>query len=185
MIFLVFAAYNPLRLFKLPLGLGTVPTYYLFFYVGYMMSMGRIRLPKVNIAIPSILFLIAFCICMFLKNDYEAENIMEKVLRLGAKGFVDIIMSVTGVYVLYRLANISTIQKKIAGNRYLIKLSGYCYGVYIFQQFILIFLYFKTNFAENVNPYILPWLATLITIALSLLFTHILLRTRFGRFLIG
>ena len=183
LIFLVFATYN--LLFKLPLGLGTVPTYYLFFYVGYMMSMGRIKLPKVSLWMPSTLFLIAFCVSMYIKHNFDAETFIEKGLRFGANGFVNIIISVTGVYLLYRLANIPSIQGKIEGNRHLIKLSGYCYGVYIFQQFILVFLYYKTDFAMVVNPYVLPWLSTLLTITLSLFFTHVSLRTRVGRFLIG
>ena len=89
------------------------------------------------------------------------------------------------MYMLYRIANIHKIQNKIDGNKLLIRLSGYCYGVYIFQQFILRYLYYKTDMAQCINPYALPWVAAVVTIALSLILTDLSLRTRIGRFLIG
>lgn len=89
------------------------------------------------------------------------------------------------MYLLYRIANIPKIQNKIDENRLLIKLSSYCYGVYIFQQFILKFLYYKSDMAQCINPYALPWVATVVTIALSLILTDLSLRTKVGRFLIG
>ena len=67
----------------------------------------------------------------------------------------------------------------------MIKLSGYCYRVYTFQQFILKFLYYKACIAHCTDPYVLPWVATAVTMALSLVFTDLSLRTRVGRFLIG
>ena len=183
LVFLACAAYN--LLFKLPLGLGSVPTHYIFFYTGFMLSSKRIKLPMLNIWIPAILFITAFCASMFIKDNLEATTFIEKGLLFGLNGLVNIIISVTGVYLLYRIANISTIQKKIDGNRLLIKLSGYCYGVYIFQQFILRYLYYKTDMAHCIDPYVLPWVATVVTIALSLILTDLSLRTRAGRFLIG
>ena len=169
----------------LPLGLGSVLNYYLFFYVGFMLSLGRIKLPQVKMWIPAILFLGAFCASMFVRDRFEAATIIEKGLRFGLRGLVNIIISVTGVYMLYRIANVPSIQQKIDGNKLLIKLSGYCYGVYIFQQFILQILYHKTDMALCVNSYALPWISTAVTIALSLIFTGLLLRTKVGRFLIG
>ena len=180
---LVCATYN--LLFMLPFGLDSILSYYLFFYVGFMMSMGRIKMPQVNMWIPATLFLIAFCASIFIRDWSEVTSIVEKGLRFGVRGFVNIIISVTGVYMLYRIANIPSIQQKIDGNKLLIKLSGYCYGVYIFQQFILKILYYKTDMALCVSPYALPWIATVVTIALSLIFTGLLLRTKAGRFLIG
>lgn len=159
LVFLVCATYN--LLFKLPLGLGSVPTYYLFFYVGFMMGSKRIKLPMVNMWLPATLFLTAFSASMFIKDNIEATTLIEKGFLLGLNGLVNIIISVTGVYLLYRIANIPKIQNKIYGNNLLIELSGCCYGVYIFQQFILKFLYYKSDMAQCINPYALPWLATL------------------------
>ena len=109
----------------------------------------------------------------------------DKIFRFGVGGLNNSIESVIGVYLLYRFANIPSIQMKIKDNAKLIKLSGYCYGVYIFQQFILKFLYYKTDFTIAINPYLVPWIALILTIALSLMLTGMCLKTRFGRFLIG
>ena len=183
LVFLVCATYN--LLFKFPLGLGSVPTYYLFFYVGFMMGSKRIKLPMVNMWLPATLFLTAFCASMLIKDNFEATTLLEKGIRFALSGLINITISVTGVYLLYRIANIPAIQNKIDGNRLLIRLSGYCYGVYIFQQFILKFLYYKTDMAHCIDPYALPWVATVVTIALSLILTDLSLRTKVGRFLIG
>lgn len=183
LVFLVCTTYN--LLFKFPLGLGSVPTYYLFFYVGFMMGSKRIKLPMVNMWFPTILFLTAFCASMLIKDNFEATTLFEKCIRFALSGLINIIISVAGVYLLYRIANIPKIQNKIDENRLLIKLSSYCYGVYIFQQFILKFLYYKSDMAQCINPYALPWVATVVTIALSLILTDLSLRTKVGRFLIG
>lgn len=169
----------------LPLGLGAVLNYYLFFYLGFMLSLGRVKMPQVSVLSPATLFLVAFCASMFIKNNLETTTFMEKGLRFGLSGLVNIVISVTGVYLLYRIANIPAIQSKIDGNKLLIRLSGYCYGVYIFQQFILKFLYYKTDMAHCIDPYALPWVAIAVTIALSLILTDLSLRTKAGRFLIG
>lgn len=115
----------------------------------------------VNMWFPVTLFLTAFSVSMFIKDNIEDTTLIEKGFLLGLNGLVNIIISVTGVYLLYRIANIPKIQNKIYGNNLLIKLSGCCYGVYIFQQFRLKFLYYKSDMAQCINPYALPWLATL------------------------
>ena len=181
--FIVCATYNVISF--VPLGLGSVPSYYLYFYTGFMFSLKRIQLPKINFVYPLVLFIIAFVACMYVKYNYDATTTTEKITRFAIAGPVNIIISITGVYMLYRVANISYIQNKINDNQFLIKLSGYCYGVYIFQQFILKILYEKTQLAYVVDAYSLPWIATAITIILSLLLTHLTLKTRVGRFLIG
>ena len=63
----------------------------------------------------------------------------------------------------------------------LITLSGYCYGVYIYQQFILQILYYKTSLPLQVNIYWLPWIASFITLVLSVLLCHLTLKFKWGR----
>jgi hypothetical protein len=147
--------------------------------------MHRIKLPKMNLLLPFVAFIIAFLACMYVKHNVDAATTAEKIVRFAISGPINILISVAGVYMLYRAANIPYIQTKIEGNALLIKLSGYCYGVYIFQQFILKILYEKTQLVYALDAYSLPWIATLITIILSLLLTHLFLKTRAGRYLIG
>lgn len=68
--------------------------------------------------------------------------------------------------------------------------SRLCYGVYVFHMFFMQHLYFGTSFpqlccASTIGAWLLPWVVLVITLSLSVVLTSLLLRTRFGRFLIG
>ena len=65
------------------------------------------------------------------------------------------------------------------------KLSLCCFGIYLFHQFILFALYYKTGFPRFVGPYLLPWLGFAIALPLSWLLTTLFRRTKTGKFLIG
>ena len=66
-----------------------------------------------------------------------------------------------------------------------IKLAACCFGIYLFQQFVLQLLYYKTNFPVVVGPYGLPWCGFVIATAVSYLLSDLLLRTKIGRLVIG
>ena len=61
-----------------------------------------------------------------------------------------------------------------------LKLSDCCFGVYIFQQFILLFIN-RTKLAQNICPYIYPWITFSIALIISLALTVIIRKTRIGR----
>ena len=61
----------------------------------------------------------------------------------------------------------------------LLKLSDSCFGVYIFQQFILKIIE-HTQFPENANPYLYPWVAFVISLVASLVLTIFIRKTKFG-----
>lgn len=67
----------------------------------------------------------------------------------------------------------------------MINLSTLCFGVYIYQQFILKIIYYQLDGLTLVTPWLLPWTGLLITLILSLLLSHYTLKTRLGKFLIG
>lgn len=76
-------------------------------------------------------------------------------------------------------------MKPLTLSPFWIKLSGYCFGIYLFQQFILQWLYYHTALQEYIGIIVLPWLAFAVTLILSWLLTHIMMQTRAGRYLIG
>ena len=133
-----------------------------------------------------VLFAISFIVFMFIRNAWEGELVFgEKVIRYLINNTLRIISALSAIYILYGLANETKVIAYLERRPVLITLSGYCYGVYIYQQFILQVLYYKTSLPFIINEYWLPWLATLITLVISLLLCHITLKFRFGRFLIG
>lgn len=60
-----------------------------------------------------------------------------------------------------------------------------CMGVYIFQQFILIALYYHTGLPRLCGSYALPWVGFALTVPLSFAGTYLMRKTRWGRFLVG
>lgn len=65
------------------------------------------------------------------------------------------------------------------------RLSYYCFAIYIFQQFIIKWLYYMTLLPSIINSYLLPWLIFIISLPLSYLSSLLFLRTRVGRYLLG
>lgn len=71
------------------------------------------------------------------------------------------------------------ISKQITG------LSNNCMGVYIFQQFILVALYYHTGLSRLCGTYVLPWVGFALTVPLSFAGTYLMRKTQWGRFLLG
>ena len=61
----------------------------------------------------------------------------------------------------------------------MLKLSDCCFGVYIFQQFIILLIE-QTCLSQNVIPYLYPWAVFLVTLMMSLFMTVIFRKTKFG-----
>ena len=71
--------------------------------------------------------------------------------------------------------------KKISRDSLIARIGNYCFGVYIFQQFILKILYYHTPIPAATGPYLLPWIGVLITLFVSYLLTYLIRLTWFGR----
>ena len=61
----------------------------------------------------------------------------------------------------------------------------YSFGIYIFHQFILVYLYYHTSLPHRAHSYVMPWYALLITLFMSVIFVNLCLRTKIGRFLLS
>ncbi len=74
--------------------------------------------------------------------------------------------------------------------RFLRESSRLCYGVYVFHMFFMQPIYFNTAFpawccGSGVGVWLMPWVVLAVVLALSVVATWGLLKTRFGRGLIG
>ena len=76
-------------------------------------------------------------------------------------------------------------RRKIPIPQWITKMGNLCFGVYLLQQFILMGLYDHTNLPQILGCYWLPWVGFAITLFSSLILSHILIKTKVGRFLIG
>lgn len=96
-----------------------------------------------------------------------------------------IVYSTSGLLMLYLMMNLLLKQNILHVTPAVLRIGPMCFGVYIFQQFILKYLYYYSGLTDVCTPLALPWVGFTITLVVSLLMSWIALKTKFGRFLIG
>lgn len=65
----------------------------------------------------------------------------------------------------------------------MITLSENCFGVYLFQQFVLKLIY-NSHIPQVINPVCLPWISFAIALIISLLLTVCIRNTTIGKSLL-
>ena len=126
---------------------------------------------------------------LFLNSDlilaYSHGSMSQKIAYHLLKRASTIAYSTLGVAFLYVLINYLLKDNSIVVHKTLLKLSGYCFGVYLFQQFILKLLIYNDWMINNFGTYWLPWISFLLALFLSLVFSWIFIKTKVGKILIG
>ncbi len=109
-------------------------------------------------------------------NDivHVARNIVRNILMLT--------YSSLGILLCFIMAD--TLKRKLKISKRLKALSSYCFGVYVYQQMILMALYYHTPI-NSIPHYIVPWLGFFIALLASTALTHLTLKTKIGQRLIG
>lgn len=97
--------------------------------------------------------------------------------------YAKIAYCLVGIFGIYSLVNYLLNKENIKVTSRTINLSALCYGIYLFQQFILQWLYYKTTMPSIVGPYLLPWVGLLITVIGSYILTKLCRMTKIGRWL--
>lgn len=75
---------------------------------------------------------------------------------------------------------VSSSQMSTRGGRNLISLSENCFGVYLFQQFVLVLIYDST-IPRIINPLLLPWISFAVALIISLFLTIGIRKTAIGK----
>lgn len=75
-----------------------------------------------------------------------------------------------GVIVMYKTAVSVTMCVQMP--LWYVKCGVYSMGIYIFQQFIIKFVYYKVDISENFNPIMFPWLVFLLALSLSFVLVY-------------
>lgn len=178
----------------MPFRLTYAMYYMFFFFCGYILKREGIDLSKYTSAKLLILIWILFVTSFIwleshileLKVLIPSENDhMNKIILMISSKAARMVFSSLGVAAVL-LTSVRLLEhKKISLSQPFIKLSTYCFGIYLFQQFILQWFYYRTSWHEFISIGTLPWVGFVVTIILSWLLTHLLLKTRPGRYLIG
>lgn len=116
-------------------------------------------------------------------NWYSTGGIIQKATGAIISNFATKVYGFTGIAALFITSLKYTKRKQL--NSLTIKIGEYCFGVYLFQQFVLKLMYKSSFFIDNVNQWWIPWLSFVLALSISLGCSYILKKCRIGRFLIG
>jgi len=179
--------FSILSIAPLPFQLSNSFHFLPFFLVGMFWGMGRIqsyKISKLQFLLVVILFLVSFVMLTLLNNyinsirdDYPTYI---KIIFSCLTNLNRLVYSGIGVLLVYHFM-IAAKERGIKTNGFWIMLSECCFGVYLFQQFYLIYLYDYTSIAVVINYYWLPWICFLIALLLSLGSTLLIRQTSLGR----
>lgn len=186
-----------LVLFVLSLVLGLCPLpfrldkalYYLpFFYFGCIIFKSRRILEDVkfcHILLWTVVFIFAFLSTQLYVNPLcESSN-----LNLFGKGSLIVVSRLCKIiYALSALLVVFSVTFKCINRSRDLELPGWliyfnslCFGMYLYQQFILQFVYYHTSLPTCLGPYVLPWVGFLVATFLSFFLAVVTKKTRFGR----
>lgn len=175
-------------LVNIPFRIGRSCFYLFFFYLGFHLFPRRERLIEwftyLRLLLLFGLFVVTFLVTHLylgplreLDKGTMVEIVIRTVERCGK-----IIFSVSGLLCAY-LVVMKGLQRHATYvvPRWLTYTNTLCFGVYIFQQFILQLLYYHTELPTLVGPYWLPWIGFAIAVVGSVLLSALALKTWLGK----
>ena len=181
---------NLFAIHPLPLRLSHACTFMFYFYGGYVAYKYSDKIKKAitptRLVLGFLLFIIVFALLRPMRDVLVYTDDTPKTIKLAmlvSYNACQLIYASLGTIIFYCTTVFYTQSHK--QKPFTVKLASCCFGIYLFQQFVLQLLYYKTSFPAMVGPYWLPWYGFIIAIVVSYLLTVLLLRTTFGRALIG
>lgn len=182
--FIILALLSILDMPKLPLGFSRVFHFAFYCYLGYVMYANKQKILDKFMKYKFIA--LAWCLYSFLVcASLIFEHFKGLIFYIYIKNGLSLFVACSGIFALYLLVCKLIDKPNYVPSETVIKSSKLCYGVYVYHQFILIYLYYRTELPQILGTYLLPWFSCIITLVLSILFTNISLKSKFGRYLIG
>lgn len=133
-----------------------------------------------------VIFAVFFTVLHPLRDVLACTDGVTKLVKLAmlvGDNACQLVYASFGMIVFYCIAVYYVQRRQL--KLFTLKLAACCFGIYLFQQFVLQLLYYKTRFPVVVGPYWLPWCGFVIATTLSYLLSNLVLRTKMGRHLIG
>lgn len=181
---------NLLSVAPLPLRLSVSTSYLFYWFIGYIFYKNSEKLTTLITPQSVSLLWVAFAILFVVLRPLRDVLAPSSYTTLGIKAIVlvgnhacQLVYATAGLFAFYGTAFLYT--KKHTLSKITVRLAACCFGIYLFQQFILQLLYYKTEFPLLAGPYLLPWCGFVIAAIVSFIFSVLLLKTKVGRSLIG
>lgn len=175
----------------LPLRIGNACYYLFFFYTGVVVHRQKDNILHFftrNRVVWTILVYIAVVVGGLLFNNY-----LQSIDNAASLWHLPIVFAKTAVKMLY--ATVGTVMSYLVVNL-IIKsrveigepwttFNQCCFGVYIYHQFILEYLYYHTALPTSVGSYWLPWVGLAVALPAAFILSYVTRATKAGQFLIG
>ena len=168
----------------LPFRINTAMYYFVFFYIGYCIKRYELSFPynglrKYQLLIAGFVFAFMLKINVCETDDLLTGGVILHALYLMLSISIRFVNAAIGTVLLMMLSKKLVQCSDTSKWNNMLRLSDCCFGVYIFQQFILKLLT-QTELSLNVSPYIYPWIAFIMTLIISLTLTIIIRNTKMG-----
>lgn len=181
---------NLLSIITLPLRLSSAFSFMVYFYAGFLFYKYADKIKPLitqkKLVVIWLLFVVFFVVFRPLRDvlvTYDSQSIYLKLIVFVGNNACQLLYASVGLIAFYGTAVCFTQHHQLSETTK--KISACCFGIYLFQQFVLQLLYYKTSFPLWVGPYWLPWCGFVIAAVVSYVLSVLLLKTKTGRFLIG
>lgn len=173
----------------LPLQFSHTMYYMPYFYVGYALQRYDVNLKgfytKTNVFLSILLFAVLFVALTFLKESREtlfvSQDIVVQAIKFMVGKLCMIGYATAGIIMLMILVGYKERNSGLDVPRWLVEVGNLCFGVYLFQQFILQAIYYYTDLPTVVGPYATPWVGFVIALFGSLFLAWICRLSKIGR----
>lgn len=175
---------------SLPFQLHAAAKFMVYFYGGLVLYKHsetiKSALTPMRLFMGWVIFAVVFAVLRPLIDALaipDGASMFQKLVIILARNASQLVYAGVGVIVFYSTAVYYTLHHQI--NSFTVKLASCCFGIYLFQQFVLKIIYYKTAFPSLVGPYWLPWCGFVIAGIVSYTLSILMLRTKVGKYLIG
>lgn len=176
-------------LIPLPLRINTAMYYFIFFYTGYYIQKNDLCFNrKMNVLLPVLvlLFVVTFVLKIYVGELYtewggELFNPLAcRIFYILTNIILKLVCASFGISLLMVLSRMLVNNVDTSLWSPILKVSESCFGVYIFQQFILK-LFNRSDLPYIINVYLYPWVLFVVSLGISLSMTILLRQTKIGK----
>lgn len=138
---------------------------------------------KIKYILPVMSIYVLLCVLAACIKDHEAYE--TSFMMKASWHVLNLFVKSSGVMGIFLIAKYLIENKRYSPSSFLLWCSSICYGVYIWHQFLLKWLYYQTDFPVLMGTFLLPWISFFIALLVSVAITVLMLKTKVGRYLLG
>lgn len=189
---IIVIALGLLNFLPIPFRFGEALGYLQYFYIGYLVCPHSDNI-KNRVNNRTILLLWGIFLILFLtieplsdliREDLSSADIsiIHKAFHYAALEFSRSILSWGGLIAFYftSLNYVNSSKRSEKQTEIVLSIGNLCFGVYLFQQFIIQYLYYKTPMPQLLGLW-LPWISFIFTLLISLLLTYLVKHSKVCR----